>query len=130
MKLWRNWFIVIILIFVALVSYHFSETVYNGREGNLSLSRWLFNLFWILISLAFGMEGLILARFLSKVRDKNISATWFVVTFLILALVGFSPIGLMSVIGLPIILLISIFTLALLLITGIESFRTRHRKFE
>jgi hypothetical protein len=100
----------------------------QGKSENLGLSRFWGLLFWLFISAASGTEGLLVARLFSKIKEKNISATPFVIIFTVISVVGFSPISLMTIVGSLMVILFPIFTMVLLLITIIESLNSRFRK--
>ena len=99
-----------ILILLSFGSAYLSESVYQGKSENLSLARFWGLLFWLFISAASGMEGLLFARLLSKIKGKNISAKLFVIIFTIISIIGFSPISLMTIVGTIVVILFPIFT--------------------
>lgn len=120
LKTSRIWAIFFVLAALAGFLAYFSGTVYDGNEGNLDLARGLFLGFWICVIAAAGVEGWLVARFYSRLSDRPTTVIPFVVLFGVLAFCGFSPIGLMSIFGLPIVGFLLIFTAVFFFLSTVE----------
>ncbi len=107
MTLTQLWSLALVLLIGSLVSGYFAIFT-NGGNGNSVL----YLLFWLLCTILFSIGDLLSAKFFSIGKVHNI----LLITFL--TFVGFvfsSPIGLMTVLGLAIIVGFFAYTLILLI---------------
>lgn len=128
LKTYQIWLIFLTLVAIALGFAYCSGLVYNGNEGNLDLSRTLWLGYWIFITAALAIEGLLTARFFSRVSERSLTLLPFVIVFGLIGFCGLSPIGLMTFIGFALLFLLPIFTVILMIFSIIEFSRGRRLK--
>lgn len=124
-KNYQLWLVFFLFVAVAFGLAYIAGLVYDGWSGDLQLSRTLFMCYWLFITAALAIEGILTARFFSKVGDRSLPLLPFVIVFGIIGFCGLGPIGLMSLIGFVLIYTVPIFTIILLTFYIIEFFRDR-----